>query len=171
MASEKPPDLESSLMGGRGRSGGDSRGCYTAWIGAVEKAQEILMKPKGLSGASGAVEKGQEILIESKGLSGTSWVEAEGKLGVSVEEGTESRVQMVDKGEDSSQGGSKTKEVTAGNQEVKAWSLVSPAKTGRLFSTQKDDEIQISASKFSVLSVDEVEEGEIAAEMGIWNSK
>ena len=66
--------------------------------------------------------------------------QAEGKLGVSVEEGTESRVQMVDKGEDSSQGGSKTKEVTAGNQEVKAWSLVSRAKTGRLFSsTQKED--------------------------------
>lgn len=85
---------------------------------------------------------------------------------VNVEEGSESRVQMVDKGEDSIKEGTKTKEATAGNQEVNVWTLVSPAKIGRLFSsTQKEDEIQISASKFSVLSVEEEEECEIVAEV------
>lgn len=72
---------------------------------------------------------------------------------------------MVDKGDDSIKEESKTKEATAGNQEVNVWSLVFPAKTGRLFfSTQKDNEIQISVSKFSYLSVEEEEEGEIVAE-------
>ncbi|KAG2256054.1 hypothetical protein Bca52824_075348 [Brassica carinata] len=82
MASEKPPDLESSLMGVEGDQA-ETRGAAT--------------------------QRGLVDLLSRLG--------AEGKLGVSVEEGTESRVQMVDKGEDSSQGGSKTKEVTAGNQE------------------------------------------------------
>ncbi|KAF3528695.1 hypothetical protein DY000_02042644 [Brassica cretica] len=51
-------------------------------------------------------------------------------------------------------------------QEIKEWSLVSPTKTGRSQTPilQKNmEEIQISASKYSVLDVEEVEEGEMSA--------
>ncbi|XP_013609373.1 PREDICTED: uncharacterized protein LOC106316052 [Brassica oleracea var. oleracea] len=51
-------------------------------------------------------------------------------------------------------------------QEIKEWSLVSPTKTRRsqMPILQKNmEEIQISASKYSVLDVEEVEEGEMSA--------
>ncbi|KAL0699590.1 hypothetical protein Bca4012_055712 [Brassica carinata] len=43
------------------------------------------------------------------------------------------------------------------------WSTVSPAKTGRslVLSAKQIDDVEISASKFSVLSIDDAEEGEI----------
>ena len=51
-------------------------------------------------------------------------------------------------------------------QKIKEWSLVSPTKTGRSQTPtlQKNmEEIQISASKYSMLDVEEVEEGEMSA--------
>lgn len=58
--------------------------------------------------------------------------------------------------------GSKTRSAVKEN----AWSLVSPAKMGCTPSTPipKNIEVEISASKFSVLSIDEAEEGEILVE-------
>lgn len=45
------------------------------------------------------------------------------------------------------------------------WSLVSPNKSGRnLFNSPQGKEVEISESKFSVLSIDESEEGEIVVE-------
>lgn len=56
--------------------------------------------------------------------------------------------------------------VSVGDQEANVWSMVSPVKISRLslVSALKDDEVQISASKFSVLNVDVEEEGEIVVE-------
>lgn len=54
--------------------------------------------------------------------------------------------------------------VEGSSKERDVWSLVSSDKVGRshLKSPQKDtDQVQISASKYSVLSSDDVEEGEI----------
>lgn len=49
-----------------------------------------------------------------------------------------------------------------GDDSICDWSTVSPAKTGRsLFIQSQTQEVVISASKFSVLGVDEVEEGEL----------
>ncbi|KAF3521006.1 hypothetical protein DY000_02060316 [Brassica cretica] len=55
--------------------------------------------------------------------------------------------------------------VCSGGNDGKAsdWSLVSPGKIGRvqISSLREVAEVQISASKYSVLSIDEVEEGEL----------
>lgn len=58
----------------------------------------------------------------------------------------------------------KKEKVVTGDQEVNEWSQVSPAKVGRLsVYALQEGEVQISAFKFSVLSVDdEEEEGETA---------
>lgn len=45
--------------------------------------------------------------------------------------------------------------------EASSWLLVSPAKVGRPSGPQQEEDIHISASKFTVLSLDEEEEGEI----------
>ena len=59
----------------------------------------------------------------------------------------------------------KEKEV-ARDQEANEWFKVSPGKVGRVSSTpvMEKAEVKISASKFSILSVDDEEEGEIVAE-------
>lgn len=50
----------------------------------------------------------------------------------------------------------------SGGKERNAWSLVPPGKVGRLsVATKNTKEVQISASKFSILSMDDKEEGEI----------
>lgn len=59
-----------------------------------------------------------------------------------------------------------TEFVSVGDQESNEWAQVSPAKTGRNVTGQKVNEVQISASKYSVLSVNEEEEGEIVAVEG-----
>ncbi|KAG5378535.1 hypothetical protein IGI04_026377 [Brassica rapa subsp. trilocularis] len=132
----------------------------------VAKVQEEIRGADSQRGLAVVAKVQEEIRgVDLQSRLGVTSPQAEGKLSVNVEEETVNRVQMVDKGDDSIKEESKTKEATAGNQEVNVWSLVFPAKTGRLFfSTQKDNEIQISVSKFSDLSVEEEEEGEIVAE-------
>ncbi|CAN7030230.1 unnamed protein product, partial [Brassica oleracea var. botrytis] len=49
-------------------------------------------------------------------------------------------------------------------EKVNGWNSVSPDKLGRTKVTQEDMGVQISASKFSVLSLVDMEEGEIPEE-------
>lgn len=56
-----------------------------------------------------------------------------------------------------------------GDKERNAWSLVPPGKIGRPVATKNIEEVQISASKFSILSMDDKEEGEIIGDEKLQN--
>ncbi|XP_013589064.1 PREDICTED: uncharacterized protein LOC106297349 [Brassica oleracea var. oleracea] len=77
----------------------------------------------------------------------------------------EESMQSEDKIERVSNGVMEHEEGKGGGEKVKAWSLVSPGKIGRMYvSPTNDSEIQISASKFSILRMNEEEEGEIISD-------
>lgn len=90
--------------------------------------------------------------------------------------GEKTKVDVKENNEDIQGGGEeeREKEVVEKNEEVgkkdiggSAWSLVSPTKVGRTQSPKQAPDIQVSTSKFSVLSMDEaeeMEEGEIQLE-------
>lgn len=65
------------------------------------------------------------------------------------------------------------KEATkAGSSNKKGWTPVSPAKTGRfLLNAIQNPDVEVSVSKFSVLSIDEEEEGEISDEVRVQSAE
>ncbi|KAF3521526.1 hypothetical protein F2Q69_00046799 [Brassica cretica] len=85
-------------------------------------------------------------------------------MGSNAREETEQREKMVTENE----GTANHSESSETGEEENRWSLVSPTKVGRspgkTDKSKQSEDIQISASKFSILSVDDEEDGEILGE-------
>ncbi|KAH0899583.1 hypothetical protein HID58_049151 [Brassica napus] len=126
---------------------------HCATKGNGKKSRNASRSPVQVSGVKAtSPESVAKVSVVAKGSVGR---EVEGSICKEVTGG-------VGNGSIEKKNSQKKEKGVAGSSE---WSMVSPAKSGRsLFISTQKEEVEISASKFSVLSVDETEEGELIEE-------